>query len=115
MARRGCTGKRKSIGGGPLWGHIMSQWYFRLADYILVAIICLLTLRLLLAATLDISNAIHRGVSTVTDPVVKAVGAITPRVVPAGLVVGAAIFWLLSLRILLFIASSAMAMRRALG
>lgn len=93
----------------------MSQWYFRLADLILVAIICLLIVRLVLAAALDPGHAIHRGVTAVTDPVVQAVGAITPRVVPAGLVAGSAIFWFFSLRILLFIAASAMAMRRTFG
>lgn len=93
----------------------MSQWYFRLADLILVAIICLLIVRLVLAAALDPGGAIHRAVTTVTDPVVKAIGAVTPRVVPAGLVAGSAIFWLFSLRILLFVVASAMAMRRTFG
>jgi hypothetical protein len=37
----------------------------------------------------------------VTDPVVRTVGAITPRVVPSGLVIVFAIMWLLGARILL--------------
>jgi hypothetical protein len=42
-----------------------------------------------------------RVLAAITNPVVKAVGAITPRVVPSALVVVFAIMWLLSARILL--------------
>jgi hypothetical protein len=93
----------------------MLQLSFRLADLILVALICLLILRLVLAAVPRPGSAVHRGVRAVTDPVVNAFGAITPRIVPLGLVTASVIFWALSLRILLFIAASAMAMRRTFG
>jgi hypothetical protein len=42
-----------------------------------------------------------RVLAAITNPVLKAVGAITPRAVPAALVVVFAIMWLLSARILL--------------
>jgi hypothetical protein len=45
-----------------------------------------------------------RLLDAVTDPLVKAVGAITPRLVPAGLVIVFAIAWLLAARIALFFA-----------
>jgi hypothetical protein len=53
--------------------------------------------------------------STVTDPVLSVVGAITPRVVPAGLVVVFAIIWLLVARIVLFLTLVAFGFRPSLG
>jgi hypothetical protein len=78
-----------------------SYWYFYGPSLLLAALIYLLLARLVLALLLTGQNPVMRVLTSVTDPVVKTVHAITPRVVPSALVVVFAIMWLLSLRILL--------------
>jgi uncharacterized protein YggT (Ycf19 family) len=79
----------------------LSYWYFHGPSLLLAAFIYLLLARLVLSPLLDGDNLVMRLLAAVTNPVVKAVGAITPRVVPSPLVVLFAIMWLLSARILL--------------
>ena len=45
----------------------------------------------------------------------KGVGAVTPRLVPAGLVIVFAVAWLLAARIALFVAVSATGVRLSMG
>jgi len=78
-----------------------SYWYFHGPSLLLAALIYLLLARLVLSLLLGGENLVMRALAAITDPVVKAVGAITPRVVPSALVVVFAIMWLLSARILL--------------
>jgi hypothetical protein len=80
---------------------ILSDWYFHAPSVLLAALIYLLIGRLVLAPLLGTANPALRVLAAITDPVVKTVGAITPRVVPPALVVVFAIMWLLSARILL--------------
>jgi p-aminobenzoyl-glutamate transporter AbgT len=80
---------------------ILSDWYFHAPSVLLAALIYLLIGRLVLAPLLGAANPALRVLAAITDPVVKTVGAITPRVVPPALVVVFAIMWLLSARILL--------------
>jgi hypothetical protein len=51
----------------------------------------------------------------VTNPLVRAVGTITPRVVPGPLVTLCALVWVFALRIALVQVMAAMAMRRLFG
>jgi uncharacterized protein YggT (Ycf19 family) len=90
----------------------LSYWYLHLPSLVLAAFIYLLLGRLVLAAFLDAGNPLMRVLTAVTEPVVRIVGAITPRVVPSALVIIFAILWLLSARILLHQAFLA---RRMLG
>jgi hypothetical protein len=53
-----------------------------------------------------------RALVSVTNPVVRAVGTITPRVVPEALLTACAIFWLLTARIALVQITTLMAMLR---
>jgi hypothetical protein len=78
-----------------------SYWYFHGPSLLLAALVYLLAVRLVLWPVIGAHTAVMRLLAAVTDPVVKAVGAITPRVVPSALVVAFAIMWLLSARILL--------------
>lgn len=80
---------------------LFAYWYLHLPSLLLAALIYLLIGRLVLSLFLRAENAAMRVLAVVTDPVVKTVGAITPRVVPSGLVIVFAIMWLLSARILL--------------
>lgn len=79
----------------------LSYWYFQGPSLLLAAFIYLLLARLVLSPLLGSDTLVMRLLGAVTDPVVKAVGAVTPRVVPSALVLVFAIMWLLSARILL--------------
>jgi len=78
-----------------------TYWYISLPSLALAVFIYLLIGRLLLSLFLRPESLLMRAMTAVTDPVVRTVRAITPRVVPASLVIVFAIMWLLSARILL--------------
>jgi uncharacterized protein YggT (Ycf19 family) len=84
----------------PIAG-FFTDWYLQLPSLVLAALIYLLLGRVILAPFLGADNWLMRMLAAVTDPVVRAVGAITPRVVPFSGVVLFAVVWLLSARILL--------------
>ena len=90
----------------------LSYWYFHGPSLLLAALVYLLLARLALWPFVAAGTPVMRVLATITNPVLKAVGAITPRAVPAALVVVFAIMWLLSARILLHQAFLA---RRVLG
>jgi YggT family protein len=91
--------------GASFWAH----WYYHVPDLIMAALIWLLIARIALAVALGPGpgNTGVRLLHGITDPVLLGIGAITPRLVPAGLVVVCAIVWLLAARIALFVAVSA--------
>ena len=79
----------------------LSYWYFHGPSLLLAALVYLLLARLALWPFVGAGTPVMRVLTAITNPVLKAVGAITPRAVPAALVVVFAIMWLLSARILL--------------
>jgi len=94
---------------------LFAPWYYHVPNLILAALIWLLIGRLVLSLLLGRGNAVVRLLEVVTSPVLGAVGAITPRLVPAGLVIVCAIAWLLAARIALFVAVSATGVRLSMG
>jgi hypothetical protein len=94
---------------------LFAPWYYHVPNLILAALIWLLIGRFVLALVLGRSNAVVRLLEAVTNPVLTAVGTITPRLVPAGLVIVFAIAWLLAARIALFVAVSATGARLSMG
>jgi hypothetical protein len=60
---------------------------------------------------LPADRVLMRAFATVTDPVLRTVAAITPRIVPPGLVMVFALVWLLLLRMVLFVTAVAFGMR----
>src|SRR5262249_9473972 len=93
---------------GQHWGRLsmasdgfLAYWYLQLPSWLLAALIYLLIGRLVLSAVLRADNPLVRVLAVLTNPVAKALAAITPRVVPPALVLVFAIMWLLSARILL--------------
>ena len=80
---------------------LVTHWYLHLPSLVLVLFIYLLLGRLIISLFLRGDHSVLRVLAGVTDPVVKTVGAITPRVVPSALVIVFAIMWLLTARILL--------------
>jgi hypothetical protein len=81
--------------------NLFTYWYLNLPSLLLAVLIYLLVARLVLSLFLRAENTLMRVLGAVTNPVVKTVGAITPRVVPSPLVIVFAIMWLLTARIIL--------------
>jgi uncharacterized protein YggT (Ycf19 family) len=97
--------------------NFLAHWYYHVPDLIIAALVYMLIGRLGLALIwgANSNKIIARVLNRMTDPVLAGVGAITPRVVPAGLVIVFAIAWLLAARLALFIAVTAKGVRLAVG
>jgi uncharacterized protein YggT (Ycf19 family) len=84
---------------------LITHWYFHIPNLIMAALIYMLigryVLSLIFGWTSD--NVIVRVISAVTDPVLKVVGAITPKIVPAGLLILFSVVWLFVARVALFL------------
>lgn len=89
-----------------------AYWYLHIPDLFLAALTCLLLARLVLAPALGTGNIAMRTLAAITDPIAATVGAVTPRIVPAALIVVFAMVWLSAARILLFMAMTAMGVRQ---
>jgi hypothetical protein len=92
------------------------HWQLVIPSRILGLLTLLLLARLALELTLGVAGSrggfLARALMGVTSPIVRAVGAITPRIVPVTLITPCAIFWLLTLRIALAQMTALLAMRR---
>jgi hypothetical protein len=100
-----------------------AHWQLEIPSRILALITLLLLARLGLELTFGVQGTdgsqstrsrglLVRGLILLTNPIVRAVGTITPRIVPGALVTPCAIFWILTLRIALAQVAALMAMRR---
>lgn len=100
------------MSGGPL-----AQWQFQVPNAILIAAVYLMIVRCLLSLVVaaDGDNFVWRLVRSVTDPVVRPIGFVTPRIIPTGLLPVLAIAWLLGARILLKLAVVLWTVRPRLG
>lgn len=87
-------------------GRSVFVWYLHGPNLLILALICLLVLRLALSFVAG-SSSVARLVGTVTQPVTAAVGFVTPRIVPPRGVVGLSIAWLIAVRAALFMAALA--------
>jgi len=81
-------------------------WYLHGLNLLILALICLLILRLVLSVVAGRSG-VARLVAAVTRPVTAAVGFITPGIVPPSGVVALSVAWLIALRAALFMAALA--------
>jgi hypothetical protein len=79
-------------------------WIYQLPNLILAAAMYTLLGRFLLSMIFqpDSDKVVWRVFAQVTDPLVDAVALVTPRAVPARIVVLFAVVWLFLLRVLLF-------------
>ena len=93
------------------------NWYVQGPNLVLAVLSYLLIARLLLDLTFGAlgDNAVFRALRWVTNPMVWAVGAVTPRVVPGALVTLCAVVWIIAARIALVQVAAAMVMRRMMG
>jgi hypothetical protein len=96
---------------------LLAHWYYHLPNLLLVLWTWLLIVRLVLSLAMAEGrrHGAVRLLVALTDPVLKAVGAITPRLVPRSIAMTFAIVWLLAARIALFVAVSAKGVRLSMG
>ena len=94
----------------------VAHWSLEIAGFALALLTYLLLGRLLLDVTrLPRDRAIVRLVRRLTDPVIRAIGAITPRLVPAALLTPCALVWVLAVRVALVQVGALLALRRLWG
>ena len=101
-----------------LRANFLTHWYYHLPDQIVAVLIYLLLVRLVLVLVRrddDGTGRLVRILHRITNPVLTGVGAITPRTVPAALVIVFALVWLTTARLALFIAVTARGIRLTLG
>lgn len=93
------------------------NWYVQGPDLVLAAAAYVLIARFLLDLTFGMlgDNLVFRALRQVTNPLVRAVGAITPRVVTGPLVTACALSWVFAARIALVQVAAAMTMWRMMG
>ncbi|MFN3745009.1 MAG: YggT family protein [Hyphomicrobiaceae bacterium] len=84
-------------------GSLLTYWYFHLPNFVLAALMYTLLGRVLLGLIVqpDSSNYIWRFFCRLTDPVVAAVGAVTPKDAAPVVVWLFGFVWLFWLRVLL--------------
>jgi uncharacterized protein YggT (Ycf19 family) len=82
-----------------------THWYFHVPNLVLAALMYTLLGRLLLSFFFapDSNAVVWRVFRQITDPVVRGVGLVTPRMVPVGILIAFGIVWCLFLRMALLI------------
>jgi YggT family protein len=94
-----------------------TNWWFHIPNLLLAAMIYTLIGRYLLELFFarKPDAVILKVFRTVTDPVVKLVRLVTPAIVPDGLVVVAAILWLMAARLFWFLTALTYGMKLGVG
>jgi uncharacterized protein YggT (Ycf19 family) len=80
---------------------LFTYWSLQLPHILAGALILLLLVRLVLAATVGSDRGIARLFGAITWPITAPVGTITPRIVPQVGVIACAIGWLIAARVVL--------------
>ena len=83
--------------------HLLAQWYFHLPNFLLAALGYTLLARLLLGLVVGDGspNFVQRFFVMVTDPAVRALARVTPRIVDLPFLVALAFVWTILLRLAL--------------
>jgi YggT family protein len=93
-----------------------THWWFHLPNLAMAALIYTLIGRYVLELVFRGREVVILSVfRSVTDPIVRLVRAITPAVVPSGLVIVFAVVWLMAGRMLWFLTAVAFGMRASAG
>lgn len=96
---------------------LLTHWYFHLPNLVLAALIYTLIgryiLELFFAKKQDATILVV--FRQITDPVVRIVRVVTPKIVPNGLVVVLSIVWLMALRMFLYLTVIASGVKPFLG
>lgn len=95
----------------------LTYWYYHIPNLALAALIYTLLGRYLLMLLFrrNPDAVLLKVFATVTDPVLKGVRAVTPSIVPNGLLMVFAIAWLMALRMFWFLTCVAAGMRPTMG
>jgi hypothetical protein len=93
----------------------LAHWHLQLPSLALAALVYLLAARLAASLLLARETVLNKALAALTDPVLVPVAAITPRAVPAPLVIVLAIAWMLAARLAVFLAAAASGVRLAAG
>jgi hypothetical protein len=91
--------------------NLLAHWYVHAPNLILAALTYAIVARCLLSPLLRQDRLIMRVVNGMTNPVLSAVGAVTPRIVPFGLLMVFAVVWLLLARIALLLVFAVLGIR----
>lgn len=96
---------------------LFTHWYFHLPNFILAAAIYTLIGRYLLSLVFaaDSDRVVLRVFRNITDPILKVVALVTPKIVPGGLLIIFAVVWLLALRMALFLAFALAGLKPDIG
>ena len=91
------------VGSRVTGGSFLANWYFHLPNFVLAALMYTLLGRVLLGLIVqpDSNNYIWRFFCRLTDPVIAAVGAVTPKDAAPVVVWLFGVVWLFWLRVLL--------------
>lgn len=97
--------------------NFFTYWYFHIPNLVLAALIYTLIGRYLLSLFFRKNQdaVMLRVFAAITDPVLKAVRAMTPAVVPNGVVMVFAIAWLMAARMFWFVTCVAAGMSATVG
>jgi uncharacterized protein YggT (Ycf19 family) len=95
----------------------LEHWYFHLPNLVMAALSYLVIARLLLEVVLRQRHdaALMKPLTWTTEPFLRLVRVITPRIVPAGLVMVVGVGWLLSGRMAWYLGCVALGMRLKAG
>jgi hypothetical protein len=87
---------------------LIATWYIQLPNFILAVLMYTMLARVILGLMVapDSPNYIWRFFCRVTDPVVSAVAAVTPKACPPVIIWLFAVVWIFWLRLILFIVFS---------
>lgn len=96
---------------------LFAHWYFHLPNFLLAAAIYTLIGRYLLSLFFgaDSDRVVMRVFRNVTDPILKVVALVTPKIVPRGLLMVFAVIWLLAARMALFLAFALAGLKPDIG
>ncbi|HRK18290.1 MAG TPA: hypothetical protein PK970_04975 [Hyphomicrobiaceae bacterium] len=96
---------------------LLTHWYFHLPNLVMAALVYTLigryVLELFFAKKQDATILVV--FRQITDPVVRLVRIVTPKIVPNGLVIVLAIVWLMALRMFLYLTVIASGVKPFLG
>ena len=97
--------------------NFFANWYFHIPNLAMAALIYTLIGRYILQLVFkpDSQAVILKVFKSITDPPLKLVRAITPAIVPNGLLLVFTIAWLMALRMLWFLTCVAAGMKASVG
>lgn len=96
---------------------LLTHWYFHIPNLVLAALIYTLVGRYILELVFSKKQdaTILVVFRQITDPVVRLVRTVTPKIVPDGLVVILSVVWLMAIRIFLYLTVIAAGVKPFLG